>query len=81
MRFQVQVRGLLESNAKKQDLQASGDNVMVPLTDLDSTKIAAHILHAVILEAYSNGQFKLGTRHILTIVWNKISKITTNSDK
>ena len=45
----------------------------VPVPDLDRTKIDAHSLHIVIVEEYINGQFKLGTRYILTLVWNKIS--------
>ena len=66
---------------KKMKIVKPGDNVMVPVPDLDRTKIDAHILPVLIVQEYSNGQFKLGTRHILTIVWNKISKIKTNSDK
>ena len=54
-----------------------GDNVMVP--DLDRAKIDARSLHAVIVDEYSNDQFKLGTS-ILIIVWNKISKIIVNLD-
>ena len=46
----------------------------VPVPDLDRAKIDAHSLHIVILVEYSNGQFKLGTRYILILVWNKISK-------
>ena len=60
-----------------------GDNVMVlmvPVPDLHRAKIDAHSLHAVIVEEYSNGQFKLGARYILTMVWNKISKLTINVD-
>ena len=38
-----------------------GDNVMVSVPDLDRAKIDAHSLHAVYLEDYSKGQFKLGT--------------------
>ena len=55
---------------------------MVPVSDLDvdRAKIDAHSLHAVIFEEYSNGQFKLGTRYILTLVWNKMSKISINLD-
>ena len=32
-----------------------GDNVMVPVPDLDRTKIDAHILPVLIVEEYSNG--------------------------
>ena len=39
-----------------------GDNVMVPVPDLDRTKIDAHILPVLIVEEYSNGQLKLGTK-------------------
>ena len=41
-----------------------GDNAMVPVPDLDRAKIHAHSLHAVVVEEYSNGQFKLGARYI-----------------
>ena len=54
--------------------------LMVPVPDLHRAKIDAHSLHAVIVEEYSNGQFKLGARYILTMVWNKISKLTINVD-
>ena len=40
----------------------------VPVPDLDRAKIDAHSLHIVIVE-----EFKLGTRYILSLVWNKIS--------
>ena len=63
---------------KKMKIVKPGDNVMVP--DLDRTKIDAHILPVLIVEEYSNGQFKLGARYILTMVWNKISKLTINVD-
>ena len=39
----------------------------VPVPDLDRAKIDAHSLHIVIVE-----EFKLGTRYILPLVWNKI---------
>ena len=45
------------------------------MTDLDRAKIDAHSLHIVIVE-----EFKLGTRYILTLVWNKISKLSINLD-
>ena len=45
-----------------------GNNVMVPVPDLDRAKIHAHSLHAIIVEEYSNGQFKLGVRYIFTIL-------------
>ena len=44
-----------------------GDNVMVSVPDLDRVKIDARSLHAVIVEEYSNGQFKLGVRYNLDI--------------
>ena len=47
----------------------------MPVPDLDRAKIDAHSLHIVTLE-----EFKLGTRYILTLVWNKISKIAINLD-
>ena len=53
----------------------------VPVPDLDRAKINANSLHIVIVEEHSNGQFKLGTRYILTLVWNKISKISINLDR
>ena len=53
----------------------------VPVPDLERAKIDAHSLHIVIVEEHSNGQFKLGARCILTLVWNKISKIPINSDR
>ena len=40
-----------------------GDNVMVPVPDLDRTKIDAHILPVLIVEEYSNGN---GVRFLLT---------------
>ena len=52
----------------------------VPVSDLDRAKIVAHSLHIVIIEEYSNGQFKLGTRYILILVWNNLSKISLNLD-
>ena len=57
-------RGMLESTAKK---IKSGENVMVPVPDLDRA-IDAQSLHAAILEEYVNGQFKLRTRYILILV-------------
>ena len=66
--------------AKKIKVVRPADNVMVKLPDLDRAKIDAHSLHIVIVEEYINGQFKLGTRYILTLVWNKISKISINLD-
>ena len=53
---------MLESTAKKMRILKSGENAMMPVRDLDRAKIdaIAHSLHAVILEKYSNGQFKLG---------------------
>ena len=53
----------------------------MPVPDLDRAKIDAHSLHIVIVEEHSNGQFKLGARCILTLVWNKISKIPINFDR
>ena len=38
-----------------------GDNVMVPVPDLDRAKIDARSLHAVIVDEYSNDHLKLGT--------------------
>ena len=53
---------MLESTAKKMRILKSGENVMMPVRDLDRAKIdaIAHSLHAVILDEYTNGQFKLG---------------------
>ena len=48
------------------------------MPDLDRAKIDVHSLQ--IVEEYSNGQFKLGTRYIVTLVWNKISKLSINLD-
>ena len=42
----------------------------MPVPDLDRAKIDRHSLHIVIVE-----EFKPGTRYILTLVWNKISRI------
>ena len=39
----------------------------------DRAKINAHSLHIVIVE-----EFKLGTKYILTLVWNKMSKLSFN---
>ena len=47
----------------------------MPVPDLDRAKIDSHSLHIVIVE-----EFKLGTRYILILVWNKISKISINLD-
>ena len=54
--------GMLESTAKKMRILKSGKNVMMPVPDLDRAKIdaIAHSLYAVILDEYTNGQFKLG---------------------
>ena len=49
---------------KKMKIVKPGDNVMVPVPDLDRTKIDAQILPVLIVEEYSNGQFKLGTKYI-----------------
>ena len=49
------------------------------MPDLDRAKIDAH-RHIVLDKEYSNGQSKLGTRYILTLVWNNISKISINLD-
>ena len=62
----------METKAKKIKIVKPEDNVMVPVPDLDRAKINAHSLHAIILEEYSDGQFKLGTTYISTLVWNKI---------
>ena len=40
---------------KKMKIVKPGDNVMVPMPDLDRTKIDAHILPVLIVEEYSNG--------------------------
>ena len=64
-------------DAHKNSHLVKGDNVMVPVPDLDRAKIDAFSLHAVIVEEFSNGQFKLRTRYIL-ILWNKISKMSIN---
>ena len=65
----------METKAKKIKIVKPGDNVMVPVPDLDRAKINAHSLHAIIFEEYSDGQFKLlGTSYILTLVWNKYKK-------
>ena len=47
----------------------------MPVPDLDRAKIDAYSLYIVIIE-----EFKLGTRYISTLVWNKISKISINLD-
>ena len=47
----------------------------MPVPDLDRAKIDALSLDIVIVE-----EFKLGTGYILTLVWNKISKISINLD-
>ena len=53
---------MLESTAKKMRILKSGENVIMPVRDLDRAKIdaIAHSLYAVILDEYTNGQFKLG---------------------
>ena len=71
---------MLETAAKKIKIVRPGGNVMVIAPDLDRAKIDAHSLHIVIVEEYSIGQFKLGTTYILTLVWNKISKLSINLD-
>ena len=60
-------RGVMETAAEKIKIVKPGDSVMVPVPDLDTVqctvdggKIDAHSLHAVIVEEYSNGQFKMG---------------------
>ena len=62
----------METKAKKIKIVKPGDNVMVPVPDLDRAKINAHSLHAIIFEEYSDGQFKLGTSYIFILVWKKI---------
>ena len=72
----------------KTDNNDNADNARLNITssrarvcpDLDRAKIVAHSLHIVIIEEYSNGQFKLGTRYILILVWNNLSKISLNLD-
>ena len=66
-RFQVHARRIMEITAKKIKIFKPGDNVMVSVPDLDRAKINAQSLHIVIVE-----EFKLGTRYILPLVWNKI---------
>ena len=56
--------GMLESTAKKIKSVKPRGNVMVHVPDHDRAKIDAHSLHAVIVEEYSNGQFKLGTKYV-----------------
>ena len=51
----------------------------VPVPDLDRVKIDVH-RHIIFVKEYSNGQLKLGTRYILTLVWNKMSKLSFNLD-
>ena len=70
-----------EPELHKNSHLVKGDNVMVPVPDLDRAKIDAFSLHAVIVEEYSNGQLKLRTRYILTLVWNKISIISINLNR
>ena len=72
-------RGMLESTAKKMRILKSGENAMMPVRDLDRAKIdaIAHSLYAVILDEYTNGQFKLGIWYINSCL-NKISKISIN---
>ena len=53
---------------------------MVPKRYLDRAMIDVFSLHAVIVEEYSNDQFKLETWYVSTLVWNKISKISINLD-
>ena len=65
----------METAAKKIRIVKPGDNVMVPVPYLDRAMIDAYSLHIVIVE-----EFKLGTRYILILVWNKISKISINLD-
>ena len=48
---------------KKMKIVKPGDNVMVPVPDLDRTKIDAHILPVLSVEEYSNGN---GVRFLLT---------------
>ena len=61
----------LRTAAKWIKIVKPGDNVMVPMPDLDRTKIDAHILRTVIAEEFSNVQFKLGTMYFLTLAGNK----------
>ena len=70
----------METAAKKIRIVKPGDNVMVPVPYLDRAMIDAYSLHAVIVEEYSNDQFKLGTRYVSALVWNKISTISINLD-
>ena len=72
-RLQLHALGiiLMETAAKKIRIVKPGDNVMVPVPYLDRAMIDAYSLHAVIVEEYSNDQFKLGTRYVSTLVWNK----------
>ena len=46
-RLQVQACGILETAAKKVKIVKPGDDVIVPVPDLDRAKIDAHSLHAV----------------------------------
>ena len=54
----------MEIAAKKIKIVKPGDNAMVPCL----TWTGRRSMHTVIVEEYSNGQFKLGTRYILTPV-------------
>ena len=49
--FQVQARRIMETAAKKIKIVKPGDNVMVPVPDLDREKINAHLLILVALHS------------------------------
>ena len=49
--FQVQARRIMETAAKKIKIVKPGDNVMVPVPDLDREKINAHLLILVTLHS------------------------------
>ena len=70
----------METAAKKIMIVKPGDNVMVPVPYLDRAMIDAYSLAAVIVAEYSIDQFKLGTRYVSALVWNKISTISINLD-
>ena len=69
-----------EPELHKNSHLVKGDNVMVPVPDLDRTKIDAHILPVLIVEEYSNGQFKLGTKYVHSNSCFELNTLSNNLD-
>ena len=63
-RLQVQARGMMETAAKKVKIVKPGDDVIVPVPDLDRAKIDARSLHAVTFKIHFNSCLEQNIKNI-----------------